>query len=238
MGVVDIVIIMLLIFGAIKGFKNGLTTQLFSFVGFILVVVLAYMLKNPVSSILYSYLPFFNFDGIFKGVTVLNVALYEMIAFVALFVILYIIFQIALTVTKVFEKVLKMTIILGIPSKILGAIVGVLEYYIVIFVILYITTLPLISWKELDNSKTRVYILENTPVLSQYTEKSLEVMDEFKLLVDEYKNTTNPDNFNLATLDLFLKYNVIDIDTAVKLYENKKLKVGNFYSIICKYEEE
>jgi len=238
MNIVDIGILFILLFGALIGFKRGFTTQLFSFVGFIIVVILSYMLKNPVSSFLYAYFPFFNFDGILKGITVLNIALYEAIAFFFVFAILLIVFKIVLHVTALFEKILKMTIILGIPSKILGAIVGILEYYVVIFVILYMTTFPFITWKELGKSKTRSYILENTPVLAEYAKKPLQVTNEFKLLIDKYKDSTNPDDFNLATLDLFLKYNIIDIESAVKLYENKKLKVGNFYVVICKYEEE
>lgn len=238
MNIIDIGIIGILAFGAIVGLKRGFTTQLLSFVGFIIIVILAFMFKNPVSSFLYDYLPFFKFEGLFKGITVLNIALYEVVAFFIIFALLMIVFKLLLYVTKVFEKILKMTIVLGIPSKILGALVGVLEYYIIVFMLLYMTTLPFFNWDMVKESKLRPYILEKTPFLSEYTEKPLVVMNEFSKLMELYKYSSNPDDFNLAALDLFLKYDVIDIDTVVKLYENKKLQVGNFYEIICKYEEE
>ncbi|MGE5455711.1 MAG: CvpA family protein [Ignavibacteriales bacterium] len=238
MNIIDIGIIGILAFGAIIGLKRGFTTQLLSFVGFIIVVILAFMFKNPVSSFLYEYLPFFRFEGLFKGVTVLNIALYEVVAFFILFALLMIALKLLLSVTRIFEKVLKMTIILGIPSKILGAIVGVLEYYIIVFMLLYMTTLPFFNWDIVKESKLRPYILEKTPFLSEYTEKPLMVMNEFSKLMELYKDSSNPDDFNLAALDLFLKYDVIDIDSVVKLYEGKKLQVGNFYEVICKYEEE
>lgn len=238
MNIIDIGIIGILAFGAIIGLKRGFTTQLLSFVGFIIVVILAFMFKNPVSSFLYEYLPFFRFEGLFKGVTVLNIALYEVVAFFILFALLMIALKLLLYVTRIFEKVLKMTIILGIPSKILGAIVGVLEYYIIVFMLLYMTTLPFFNWDIVKESKLRPYILEKTPFLSEYTEKPLMVMNEFSKLMELYKDSSNPDDFNLAALDLFLKYDVIDIDSVVKLYEGKKLQVGNFYEVICKYEEE
>jgi len=238
MNIIDIGILGILAFGAIIGFKRGFTTQLLSFVGFIIIVILAFIFKNPVSSFLYNYLPFFKFDGLFKGITSLNILLYEMIAFFVIFAILMIMFKLLLYVTKVFEKILKMTIVLGIPSKILGAVVGVLEYYIIVFMLLYMTTLPFFNWDIVKESKVRPYILERTPFLSEYTEKPLKVTEEFSDLIEVYKNSSNPDEFNLAALDLFLKYDIIDIESMVKLYENKKLQVGNFYEVICKYEEE
>jgi len=238
MNVIDIGILCMLAFGAVLGFKRGFTTQLFSFIGFIIIVILAFMFKNPVSSFLYNYLPFFNFDGLLKGVTALNIILYEIIAFFVIFAVLMIAFKLILYVTKIFEKILKMTIVLGIPSKILGAVVGVLEYYVIVLLMAYVTTLPLFNFNLLRESKIRPYILEKTPILSNYTEKPLRLTEEFYDLVKLYNNTTNPDDFNLAVLDLLLKYDITDIESLVKLYDNKKLQVGNFYEVICKYEEE
>ena len=56
MGVVDIIIIIFLIFGALLGFKRGFTRELVSFIGMFAIIVLAFILKNPVSVILYKNL--------------------------------------------------------------------------------------------------------------------------------------------------------------------------------------
>ena len=75
MNIVDVVIILVLLMGAVIGFKRGLTGSLVNFLGFIVVIAAAYLLKNPVSALMYKFLPFFSFGGVIKGVTVLNIAL-------------------------------------------------------------------------------------------------------------------------------------------------------------------
>src|SRR5690625_5201712 len=99
MNIVDILIIIFILLGASIGFKQGFTKSLVSFVGIIVVIILAYLLKNPVSEFLMSIGPFFNFGGIIKGVTVLNIAVYEIIAFILVFTILMIILRVLLLAT-------------------------------------------------------------------------------------------------------------------------------------------
>ena len=86
MNVVDIVILIFLAFGALIGFKKGFTNQLVSLVGIFAIIILSYFLKNPVSVFLYNNLPFVNFGGIFKDITVINILVYEVIAFFVIFV--------------------------------------------------------------------------------------------------------------------------------------------------------
>ena len=118
MNIIDIIIILFLILGAYIGFKQGFTKSLVSFLGILFVAIIAYFLKNPVSEFLMSFCPFFNFGGIIKGVTVLNIAVYEIIAFILVFSILMIALKVLLLATGILETILKFTIILGIPSKI------------------------------------------------------------------------------------------------------------------------
>ena len=61
----DIIIIMIILFGAIVGFKRGIIKQSVITVGMIFVLILSFILKNPVSSIMYEHLPFFSFGGLF-----------------------------------------------------------------------------------------------------------------------------------------------------------------------------
>ena len=84
MNIVDAIIILIILMGAVIGFKNGVIRQTVSLVGFLLVIILAFLLKNPLSLWMYEHLPFFNFWGILKGVTVINILLYEVIAFLIL----------------------------------------------------------------------------------------------------------------------------------------------------------
>ena len=159
MNIFDVIIILFILSGAVVGFKRGLTRELVSLVSFFAIVILAFMLKNPISIFLYEHLPFFKFGGILKGVTVLNIALYEIIAFLIMVIILSVIFKILAVITNLFEKILKMTVILSIPSKIAGAVVGIIESYIWVFIVLYILSFPIFNIGILNESKYKNNIL-------------------------------------------------------------------------------
>lgn len=237
MNVVDVAIILLILMGAIVGFKRGLTNELVSALGFFVIVVLAFLLKNPVSIFLYEHLPFFKFGGILKGVTVLNIALYEIIAFLVVLGVLTIIFQIIKRVTSIFEKILKMTIILGIPSKIMGAIIGLIEGYVWVFIILYVVSLPIFNLDIVRESKLKDPILNNTPIISNMLGDTVKVINEFTEIKTRYEETPNATEFNKETLDLFLKYDVITLESVDKLVSIGKLKIDNIESVLGKYRE-
>lgn len=239
MNIIDIIIILFLILGAYIGFKQGFTKSLVSFLGILFVAIIAYFLKNPVSEFLMSFCPFFNFGGIIKGVTVLNIAVYEIIAFMLVFSILMIALKVLLLATGILETILKFTIILGIPSKILGSIVGIVKHYVIIFFVLYFLSMPnFVDVEFIKNSNYREPILRNTPLLSNVAESTLKVLDEFKGLSDKYTDTENSNEFNLETLDLFLKYKVVTVDTVKKLENNGKIDIKGMDRVISKYEEE
>lgn len=239
MNIIDIIIILFLILGAYIGFKQGFTKSLVSFLGILFVSIIAYFLKNPVSEFLMSFCPFFNFGGIIKGVTVLNIAVYEIIAFILVFSILMIALKVLLLATGILETILKFTIILGIPSKILGSIVGIIKHYVIIFFVLYFLSMPnFVDVEFIKNSNYREPILKNTPLLSNVAESTLKVLDEFKGLSDKYTDTENSNEFNLETLDLFLKYKVVTVDTVKKLENNGKIDIKGMDRVISKYEEE
>ena len=238
MNIVDVVIILLILMGAVIGFKNGFTKQLVSFFGFLIVIVLSFVLKNGVSVFLYEHLPFFSFWGILKGVTVLNIILYEVIAFLLVFSILMVIFRLVLTATSIFESILKMTIVLGIPSQILGAIVGALEYFLFVFVILYALSLPIFGGTVLNESKLKDKILKSTPILSSFVSKSFNVVEEFKDLKTKYDNSPNVSEFNKEVLELLLKYDVITVKSTDKLISTGKLKIDNVETILVNHCKE
>jgi uncharacterized membrane protein required for colicin V production len=237
MNIIDAVIILLLLLGAVKGFTRGFTRQLFSFLGFIGVVVLAFYFKNYVSVFMYENLPFFPFGGMLKGVTVLNIAVYEIIAFFLVLAVLMLILRLILFASGIFETLLNMTIILGIPSKIMGAVLGVLEVYVIIFIALYFLSMPNFNIEIIKESYANDKILSETPVLSGYIDKTMKVFDEFAELKEKYKNATDVNQFNYETLDLFLKYEVITTESVRTLDEKNKIQIDNIDVLLAKYEE-
>jgi len=239
MNVVDISIIIILLFGAILGFKRGFTKAVVSALGFIVAVIVAFKLKGVISEILYLNAPFFKFGGIFKGVTVLNIALYELIGFFIILSIMLIILKLLMVFTGLFESFLKMTIILGIPSKILGAIVGIIENYVLVFIVLYILALPVFNNKFLIESKYKDRILNETPILSKEVDKTMDVFNEFASLKEKYQTNTNAEEFNLETLRVFLKYKIISVDNVKLLMEKDKLQfdISKVNALISEYQK-
>ena len=239
MSLVDILIIIFIIVGGSVGFKNGFTKSVVKFLGFLIVLILSFLLKNPISLLLMNVGPFIPFGGMIKGVTVLNVLLYEVISFSIIFSILMIVLKILTKTTSIFEKILSYTIVLGIPSKILGLIFGILENYVIVFFVMYFLAMPNFSEVSVVNdSALKDPILRGTPILSRIGDNSIKVIDEFKDLSKKYKKSKDVDEFNLETLDLFLKYDVTRVDTIKSLKDSGKLKIDGIDEVLEKYEEK
>ena len=229
---VDAIILLIILLGGVIGFKEGVIKKLTSVVGLVIVIVLSFILKNKLSVIFYENLPFFNLWGAFKGIQVLNILFYEMLAFVIIASVLTIVYRLILGFTGIIEKVLKATVILSIPSKILGFIVGLIENYIWVYLILFILTLPVINLKEVYESKTAVFIMEKTPILSKYTNKTLDIYNDLYAIIDSEGTKTN-EQVNEEAMDLMLKYEIITKDSARKLIDKNKVIVND--SFLNKY---
>lgn len=222
----DIIIIMIILFGAIIGFKRGIIKQSVITIGMVCVLVLSFILKNPVSSIMYENLPFFSFGGLFDNLAVLNIIVYEGFAFLIVFSILSIILIILIKISSIFEKILKVTIILAIPSKILGAILGAIEYYLLIFIVLFILSSPIFGLNDNEvfkESKTKNFILEKTPFVSEQINGTISSLKDINDLIKE-KDTLTDSEFNCKSIDIMEKNKVIEKDSLDYLYSKNKLK--------------
>lgn len=224
MDVVSIIIVLFLLIGAVVGFSRGFTRQLISFVGIFAVVVLSFLFKNPISVFLYTHLPFIKFIEILREVPVLNILLYEVLAFLILFSVLMIALNVLSLISKLFEKFLSYTILLGIPSKILGAVLGVAEAFIYVFASLYILKLPIFEQKYISESKLADKILNSTPVLTRICDKTLTTFNDVVELKNEYPVIEDKTEFNQKILDLLIKDKIITKENAKLLIEQGKLK--------------
>lgn len=225
-GIIDAIILLLILLGGIVGFKEGAIKKLTSVVGLVLVVVLSFMLKNKISFYFYENLPFLDLWGVFKGIQVLNVVFYEVLAFLIIASVLMLIYRILLGITGLIEKVLKATVILSIPSKLLGFVVGMIESYIWVYVVLFILTLPVINLKEVYTSKVANYIMTETPYLSKYTNKTVEVYSNLYEIIDKRDNKSN-EQINEEAMELMLNYDIITVESAEKLIKRNKVTVVN-----------
>lgn len=221
MYILDAIIIIILILGVLSGIKRGLLKTLVLSVGLILCLIIAFYLKNPISEFFYTNLPFFELKGIFKGVSALNIIIYEAIAFIAIFSILYLVLRIIIKITGLLENLLKLTVILGFFSKIGGAIVGFVEGYILVFIVLFIFTQPIFTIKGIEESKLSDKILSITPVLSNAVEPVSNAIDEIYELNTEYKD--DKPGYNKRAVELLLEYKIIDEENVEILKKKGKL---------------
>lgn len=237
MGTIDLIIIILLLIGGVVGFKEGAIKKLTSFIGLFVVVVLAFILKNKLSVYFYENLPFLDLWGVFKGIQILNVVFYELVAFVIIASVLMIVYRLLLIITGLIEKILKATIILSIPSKLLGFAIGVIESYVWIYIFIFILTLPVINFSEVYTSKIANFMLKDTPILSKFTSKTVDVYNDIYKIVVNRKDKTNKE-LNEETMDLMLNYDIITKESAQKLIDSNKVSVSDDYKIDKDKESE
>ena len=228
MSIVDAIIILFLILGALIGFKKGFIKTMVSLIGVILVIVLSFYFKTPIATFLYNYLPFWDFGGL----SILNIFLYESIAFLLVFVLLSSVLGIIINITGIIEKLLNITIVLGFFSKILGAIAGVLEMIVFIFIAAFVLARINITSEFIMESSWARTILARTPVLANVAGPTYNALSEIYELQKEYADTDDKEAYNVDALTSLIRYGVISKEQAKKLIEDGKLKITtevNFY---------
>lgn len=237
MTIVDAIIILFLLLGAVLGFKKGAISSLVGLVGTIAVVVIAYYLKNPVANLLYDFVPFFDFSGSWQGLVTLNILLYESVAYILVFVVLYSILSLILKLTGIIEKLLSFTIILGIPSKIIGAVLGFVEALVFSFLILFVLLQFNGSHPWIMESSVATSILDKTPLIGAMVEETYQAIVDISDLQDKYEDTDDLDAYNGEILGIMLRYHVIEVETAKKLIDNGKLDFDGAETIVNTFEE-
>ena len=223
MKIVDAVIILFLLLGAAIGFKRGFIRTLVSFIGVFITIILAFYLKGPVVNFMYEFLPFFNYGGF----TILNVFVYESIAFLLVYIILASILGIIINITGIVEKILKLTVILGLLSKVLGAIAGVLEMLLFIFISTFVLARFNFSKPYIMESKAARVILARTPVISGIAAPTYLALDEIYKLQKDYANTEDKEQYNIESLRILVKYRIVSKDQARKFVNDGKIKLSN-----------
>lgn len=233
MNLLDVIILLTLGLGAVTGFIRGFFKQTVMFVGTILIVVLSFILKNPLSMILYENLPFFRFGGL----TSLNILLYEVLAFFICLGVLSLTLSIIIKISGIIEKLLKLTIILALPSKILGMIVGIIQSIVILYAILFVLSIPVFNVPFLKESKYANIILTKTPVMSNIANDAINTFNEIKEFTTKEINIKEIDNTNSKIVDIMLKNDVVTIESIKFLNEKEKIKLINIDDLINKYEE-
>lgn len=224
---IDVVCILIVLMYVVLGFKRGVIKSGVQLVGTIAVLVLSFVFKDILANFLMSFMPFFNFSGIFNGITAMNVLIYELVSFIVIFVLLYCILNILLHISGVIEKLLKMTIILAIPSKLLGALLGLIEGIIMAFLLVFIMFHLSPTTMVVKDSKVAIVVLERTPIIGRVALKTTKALEEISDIVEDVKNAENKEDANFKVLHTLIYYKVISQEDAQKLIEDKKIQFSN-----------
>lgn len=233
---VDVIIVLMIAMGAIVGFKNGAIKEGTKFIGLFAIIIISFILKDKLMVLLYENMPFFDFFGAIKGIDAINVLFYQLISFIVIFTAFMFVLKVLLVVTGLVEWLLKMTIFLSIPSKILGLFVGMLEYYVYLFIILYVLNMPIFGLTLVSESKVGTAMLENTPILSDLVDDTVKAYSDVWNVVRNRDNLSNMEanTYVLATL---LDNKLITIESARKLVESNYITIED-NSILDKYKED
>lgn len=229
MSLIDIILIIVILFCGILGFKRGVFKEIVLLVGIILVFIVSYKLKNYFGDFLLLNFPFFKMP---KGIETLNILLYQALAFVIICALLYTVYELIVSITGIFEKILRFTIVLGIPSKILGFFAGIIKGYVFVYVVMFFlaqTNLPFVNDSNYGN-----IIITKTPILNKITSSSLELINEVKEVI----KIEDRNEVNLRVVDLILDKKITSISVIEKLIAKDKLNIENIESVLIKYKGE
>ncbi len=229
----NIVIILFIVLGIISGIKRGFLESIVRFIGSILALVIAYSLKNPLSVLMYTHLPFFKLSGIFKGVTALNIIIYELIAFIIIYSIVMIAVNIIVKLTGLIDRVISFVFLFGIPNKILGGVVGFLESIIILYFVCFIYSFGV----NLFGAQRPVSLVDdimNIPILNKTFGDSFNSITDIASLAKDYESINDKDEYNEKALETLIKYNIITCENVNTLINDGKIDVINKEEILNK----
>ena len=235
MNIIDVLIILGIVLFGVSGMKRGGIRQIVGTVGFIIVLILAFSLKNPLAEFLSLHLPFFKFGGVYHGVTALNILFYQLIAFFIVLALLEAILKLVLTMTGILEKLLRMTVILALPSKILGLVAGLIEGFLVIFIVLLVLHQPMFNIKLFEGSKLTNKILKSTPLMSGFADGIVTTVNDIYEVGKGYTDQDDSETLNREAIEIMLKHKIITADYVSKLVDAGKIDVLGINNIINQY---
>ncbi|MGM0523687.1 MAG: CvpA family protein [Bacillota bacterium] len=164
----DLILMLLLIFGILRGMKRGLIVQVFHFISFFIAFLVASRFYKAFGDMLEMYIPYPRLEGdtwaFFETTFNFEAAYYYMIAFVVLFFATKIILSI---ITAMLDFVAELPL-LNFVNKGLGAVFGFFEQYLVLFIIVFVLSLLPVEQIQAIIAESNVarFMIEQTPIFS------------------------------------------------------------------------
>ncbi len=166
----DIILLILLIFGFLLGLKRGLVMQVLHLAGFIVAFVVSVLYYKQLAELMELWIPYPNFSdehfwGALLNSSVLEFSFYNGLSFFAIFVVVKILMQI---IANLLDFVANLPILHSV-NNLLGAVLGFIEMYLILFVILFILSLVSVDviQNHIQNSLIAGFMIEHTPILTE-----------------------------------------------------------------------
>jgi len=227
MSVLDIGAIVIILLGALLGFKKGAIKSLIQLVGIVAIVIVAYQFKGLLGNFFIRFLPFFNFGGALNELYAMNLLVYQGIAFVIIFVLLYCILNILINLSGILDLLVKLTIILELPSKIIGAILGAVEAVVFVFILGFTMLQIGQTQKYVMESKVTKTIVERTPVVRDVFAGTISASMDIYKSIENYQTTKNSVATNLEIITYLMQVGMVDDTLVQEAIDNGKLHMPN-----------
>lgn len=166
----DLLILIIMASGIIVGLKRGFIVQMMHLFGFFIALIVAYVNYKPLAQFFVLWVPYPGFAENATSVLGLDSidvdsSFYQALAFAIIFFATKLVLQI---IASIFDFLAYLPVLKSL-NRLLGAIFGFVEFYIIMFIGLYILALvPLESIQSiLNRSIFTSVILEHTPIITK-----------------------------------------------------------------------
>lgn len=166
----DLLIVFLLLGGLITGFRRGLIVQTIHMTGFIVAFIIAYLYYKELANKFVLWIPYSGVTAESKlsfvvGELDLDQTFYNLLAFFLIFIVIKFGLQL---IASMFDFLTYLPV-LGFIARIIGALFGFVEFYILIFLVLYLGFMLPIDFIQTSISKSILAgaMFEHTPFISE-----------------------------------------------------------------------
>jgi len=167
---VDLIILIVLLAGFITGLKRGFIVQVFHLTSFIIALIVAYIYYKPLAEKFVLWIPYPGITDAGNLAIVidrldLDRTFYQVLAFAVIFFVVKICMQI---IASIFDFIAYLPVLKSV-NKLLGGVLGLVEFYLILFIALYVLVLlPIDALQvKMDRSILAGIILEHTPILTK-----------------------------------------------------------------------
>jgi uncharacterized membrane protein required for colicin V production len=220
--IVNAVIILFLIMGVYDGYKKGFIEGLFRLVGSIVALVLAYIFKDRLSVLMYTHLPFIKLGGIFRGVSAINILIYELIAFVLIFIVAILVIDLIVKTSGIIEKLLKIIPLFDLLNGLLGAVLGLVQTVVILYFVIFVFKFGC----NLFGFQMQPSLADNVLEISLLDNRFGSTISSFNEIADlakKYENQKDKTELNDKAIDILLEYDIISKENLKILIKDNKV---------------